>query len=87
MEAEQRGIQIYVDEDDDDTTARAVLSTGDDAHVVGVGRARRNPTDASVPEIGEEPAIARALADLTRKLSAIGPEDIAGHAADRGEGV
>ncbi|MGI5485581.1 dsRBD fold-containing protein [Microtetraspora malaysiensis] len=78
MEAKQSSIQIYVNEDDDDTTARAVLSTRDDTHVVGVGHARRDPTDAPVPDIGDEPAIARALADLTQKLSAIGPEDIAG---------
>ncbi|MFF3669977.1 dsRBD fold-containing protein [Microtetraspora malaysiensis] len=78
MEAKQSSVRIYVDEDDDATTARAVLSTGDDTHVVGVGRARRDPTDAPVPGIGDELAIARALADLTRKLSAIGPEDIAG---------
>ncbi|MCC5574818.1 DUF1876 domain-containing protein [Microtetraspora sp. AC03309] len=77
MEATQWSIHIYVTEEDDETSARAVLTTRDDTHVAGVGRARRNPTDPSVPEVGNELAVARALADLTGKLFAVGSDDIA----------
>ena len=34
----------------------------------GWGRARRNPTDPAIPQIGEELASARALADLSHRL-------------------
>ena len=35
---------------------------------MGVGLARRNPRDSEVPEIGDELAAARALADLAHQL-------------------
>jgi uncharacterized protein DUF1876 len=60
-------IELTFTEDDDHTEARAQLSLrGVVFH--GFGRARRNPTDANVPVIGEELAAARALADLSHKL-------------------
>ncbi|WP_433225622.1 dsRBD fold-containing protein [Microtetraspora malaysiensis] len=78
MEAKQWSIQVYITEEDDKTSARAVLTTRDDTHVAGVGHAHRNPADPSVPEIGDELAAARALADLADKLFAISSGDIAG---------
>jgi hypothetical protein len=50
------------------TRAQARLHTGDATALVGVGLARRTPTDAEVPEIGDELATARALADLAHQL-------------------
>ncbi|ETK32849.1 dsRBD fold-containing protein [Microbispora sp. ATCC PTA-5024] len=77
MEAKQWTIQIHITEDGDATSARAVLTTRDGAHLAGVGHARRNPIDRSVPEIGDELAAARALADLAGKLMAATSQDIA----------
>ena len=60
-------VAIYIDEHDRMTEARAELQTRD-THVTGHGSARRNPRDSEVPEIGDELAVARALADLSHKL-------------------
>jgi hypothetical protein len=40
-----------------------------DRSLSGYGRSRRNPTDPSRPQIGEELAAARALHDLARHLT------------------
>ncbi|WP_461023673.1 dsRBD fold-containing protein [Thalassiella azotivora] len=42
----------------------------------GQGRARRNPADEDVPEIGEEVAVSRALRDLADRLLATASGDI-----------
>ncbi|QOS58495.1 dsRBD fold-containing protein [Thermobifida fusca] len=42
----------------------------------GHGEARKHPTDADIPEIGEELAVARALSDLAHKLRRVAAEDI-----------
>jgi hypothetical protein len=94
MEAKQWTVRIQLTEDGDDTTARAVLTTGDGAdvagsgrarhvsgsgrarHVSGSGRARRNPADPSMPGVGDELAVSRALADLSEKLAADARHDI-----------
>ncbi|NJP94617.1 DUF1876 domain-containing protein [Nonomuraea sp. FMUSA5-5] len=77
MEAKQWAVQIYLAEDGDDTHARAVLTTRDgQERVAGTGHARRNPSDPSVPEIGDELAASRALADLADKLAVITRRDI-----------
>jgi hypothetical protein len=76
MEVKQWTVQIYLTEDGDDTHARAVLTTRDSAEVAGAGRARRNPADPTVPEIGDELAASRALADLAEKLAVITQRDI-----------
>ncbi|MBO3752225.1 DUF1876 family protein [Streptosporangiaceae bacterium NEAU-GS5] len=78
MEAKQWTVQIYINEEGDATSARAVLTSRDDTHVVGLGRAHRNPADALVPEIGDELAAARALADLAQRLQVISSHDIEG---------
>ncbi|MCK2219054.1 DUF1876 domain-containing protein [Actinomadura sp. ATCC 31491] len=77
MEAKQWTVQVYLAEEGDDTSARAVLTTRDGSRVEGSGRARRNPDDPAVPEIGDELAASRALTDLARKLAAIGWQDVA----------
>ncbi|GIH96332.1 dsRBD fold-containing protein [Planobispora siamensis] len=77
MEAKQWSVKIYINESGDDTTARAVLLTRDGTHLSGTGHARRNPADFPVPEIGDELAAARALADLAEKLRVVTSRDIA----------
>ncbi|MGW4475037.1 DUF1876 domain-containing protein [Nonomuraea sp. NPDC004354] len=77
MKAKQWTVQIYIAEDGDDTTAKAELITREGTHLSGTGRARRNPTDPSIPEIGDELAASRALADLADKLAVVTQRDIA----------
>ncbi|WP_283137641.1 DUF1876 domain-containing protein [Rhizohabitans arisaemae] len=79
MEAKQWDVQIYITEDDDDsvTMARVVLSTGNGLRHESVGRARRNPVDRPVPEIGDELAVGRALSDLAAKLIGDAADDVA----------
>lgn len=76
MQAKQWTVQIFLTEDGDDTHARAVLTTRDSTELAGTGRARRNPVDPEVPEIGDELAASRALADLAGKLAVITQRDI-----------
>jgi len=59
--------EIVLEEDLDHTEARVSLQLKG-AHFTGVGRARRNPSDPSVPVVGEELATARALSDLAHHL-------------------
>ncbi|MGW5162447.1 DUF1876 domain-containing protein [Nonomuraea wenchangensis] len=80
MKAKQWSVQIYLAEDGDDTKARAVLTTRDGSGLTGMGRARRNPSDRAVPEIGDELAASRALADLAGKLATVTQRDIEGAA-------
>ena len=56
-------IAIHLSEDDTDTLATMTLELRGD-HFEAVGKARRNPIDPPLPTIGEELAIARALANL-----------------------
>ncbi|HYF25862.1 MAG TPA: DUF1876 domain-containing protein [Baekduia sp.] len=60
-------IEVAFTEDDDRTRADAVLEVeGQRFH--GFGQARRAPGDPKVPVVGEELAVARALADLSHQL-------------------
>jgi hypothetical protein len=61
-------VEIHIDEHDSRTRAQARLNTGETTTLIGIGHARRNPNDPSVPEIGDELAVARALADLAHQL-------------------
>jgi hypothetical protein len=61
-------IDVQISEQGDRTKAEARLQARNKAQLVGIGLARRNPNDASVPEIGDELAVARALADLSHML-------------------
>ncbi|MFI6923034.1 DUF1876 domain-containing protein [Nonomuraea spiralis] len=76
MEAKQWTVRIHLAEDGDDTSARAVLTTPDGTRVEGTGHARRNPADPSLPEVGDELAVSRALADLAGRLGADARHDL-----------
>jgi hypothetical protein len=69
-------VEVFIGEDDGRTYAEARLDTGVGDGLVGVGRARLNPTDRDIPEIGDELAVARALSDLARRLLASTAGDI-----------
>ncbi|MET8160049.1 DUF1876 domain-containing protein [Sphaerisporangium sp. NPDC005289] len=79
MQVKQWAVEIYITEDDNDdrTVARAVLMNRAGMRREGVGYARRNPVDRPVPEIGDELAVGRALADLSAKLTEDAAEDVA----------
>lgn len=77
MQSKQWAVQVYISADGDDTVARAVLLTRQGMRVSGIGRARRNPVDRPVPEIGDELAVGRALADLADRLRGVAAADIA----------
>jgi hypothetical protein len=69
-------VEVYVGEDDGQTYAEAALHDDIGNHVLGTGRARLNPTDPDVPEIGDEIAVGRALLDLGHRLLGIASADI-----------
>lgn len=68
---------IDIDEHESRTRAVARLLTRDSDRLAGFGSARRAATDRDVPEIGDELAAARALAELARKLHATADADAA----------
>lgn len=63
-------------EDERRTNAAAILHTDSRTPLRGEGEAHRRPADAEVPEIGDELATARALADLAYKLLDVTAGDI-----------
>ena len=69
-------VQVTIDEEGDRTRADAVLHTRDATALRGTGRARRNPVDPDVPEIGDELAVARALSALAHELLEAASADI-----------
>jgi Domain of unknown function (DUF1876) len=69
-------VDIYIGEDDGLTRAEARLRPQDEVTLVASGRARCNPTDTNVPEIGDELAVARALSELAHRLLHAAAEDI-----------
>ncbi|MEU4425160.1 dsRBD fold-containing protein [Actinoplanes sp. NPDC024001] len=71
-------VEITIDEHEDErrTRAVAVLRTEARPQVRGEGVARRSPRDREVPEIGDELAAARALADLAYQLLDVTAGDI-----------
>jgi hypothetical protein len=69
-------VAIHISEADGRTHARAVLTSGEAAEVVGVGEARLNPVDSDVPEIGAELATSRALSSLGHALLELAIADI-----------
>ncbi|HEY5836963.1 dsRBD fold-containing protein [Streptomyces sp.] len=64
------------EEDEDVTSVRAALDTGDNT-LVTHATAHRNPHDRPVPEIGDEYAAGRALLELGRQLVRAGTADAA----------
>ncbi len=71
-------ISVQLTEVDGRTHATAVLHSGTAHELRGVGSARKNPIDVDVPEIGDELATARALADLSHHLLEAAAQDIEG---------
>lgn len=69
-------VEIMISESGDETLAEALLRGEDGSTMHGIGRARRNPRDLSVPEIGDELATARALSDLAHQLLDAAARDI-----------
>jgi hypothetical protein len=71
-------VEIFIDEHEDQrrTHAEARLRTRDKTSLTGEGVAMRNPADFEVPEIGDELAVARALADLSHQLMETAAGDI-----------
>lgn len=75
-------VVINLDEHDGHTRAVARMTTRDSERV-GVGLARCNPADREVPEIGDELAVARALAELSNGLFACAAADVGENTGER----
>jgi hypothetical protein len=67
MNAGRMTVEITIDEDTERTEAIARLELAGEGFE-GTGFAQRNPDDPNVPAIGEELAVARALAELSHAL-------------------
>ena len=72
----QWSVTVEIDEEENTTLAHASLRTPAGQDVTGVGKAERNPLDPSVPEIGDELAVARALRNLAERLLHATEKDI-----------
>ncbi|MCM2389327.1 DUF1876 domain-containing protein [Streptomyces albipurpureus] len=68
-------VNLTLSEGEGTTKARAVLDTGS-GRLTGRGAARRSPTDADIPEIGDELAAARAMRDLSGQLMRAADRDL-----------
>jgi hypothetical protein len=66
---------IYLDEHEGQTRARARLTTSD-TELTGLGLARCRPGEMDIPEVGDELAVARALADLAHQLLELTAADL-----------
>lgn len=77
MKAKDWSVELHITEEGMDTVAHAVLLGGGEMKATGRGHARRNPIDREVPEIGDELAVSRALADLADRLDGVASMDIA----------
>ncbi|BCJ34033.1 hypothetical protein Athai_15360 [Actinocatenispora thailandica] len=76
MHQKRWNVEIFVDDDEGRSYAEARLHTGEAESVTGRGRARVNPADDDIPEIGDELAVARALTDLGHRLLLTSSRDI-----------
>jgi hypothetical protein len=76
MESKRWTVTITIDEHDGHTRAMARLHTRDTDRLTGIGLARLNPADHEVPEIGDELAVGRALADLSSRLLTTAASDV-----------
>jgi len=78
MHTQEWPMRLWITEDGDATLVRAELTTRDNT-LTAEGRADRNPSDPSVPEIGDELAAGRALAELARQLMHAAASDVGGY--------
>ncbi|TDO48442.1 uncharacterized protein DUF1876 [Kribbella sp. VKM Ac-2527] len=71
-------VDIFIDEHEEDrvTRAEARLHKDSESELVGQGTAHRHPDDVEVAEIGDELAVARALANLSHELIHAAATDI-----------
>lgn len=69
-------VRISVLGDDDDAEARVVLVADSPRHLTAHGHSHRSTSDRSVPEIGDEVAVARALRRLADRLMETAATDI-----------
>lgn len=76
-------VEVALDEQVDQTLAEATLSIEGRTTITGRGMSRRNPSDESVPRIGDELATARALSDLSHQLLDVAAGDIESHTHQR----
>ena len=60
-------IEIGIDEDETTTLVHAMLDMRGE-HFNATGKAKRNPSDPSIPVVGEELALARALGSLEHQI-------------------
>ena len=74
----QWSITVDIDEQEESTLAQVSLRTPTGHDVTAVGEAQRNPHDPSVPEIGDELAVSRALRNLAERLLHTTEKDISG---------
>lgn len=69
-------IRVSIYETDADTDAQVVLVSDSPTHLTARGHSHRSADDRTVPEIGDEVAVARALRRLADELLAAAAEDI-----------
>lgn len=84
MHSKQWRIDLYLSEDGDVTRARAELHTDHPQPLSAHGAACRAARDPAVPEIGDELAVGRALAALSRELLTLASLDIEESVGDDG---
>ena len=69
MNTKNWNVEVTLGEKEGLTHAEARLVIGETTKtLIGTGTARLSPSDADVPEIGDELATARALSDLAHRL-------------------
>jgi Domain of unknown function (DUF1876)/Domain of unknown function (DUF1918) len=68
-------VDVSLTEDADHTEAVARAHVGG-REFAAWGRARRNPTDPTMPAVGEELAVARALSDMSHQLVAAAADSL-----------
>jgi hypothetical protein len=76
LTAKEWSVRIFISEHDGSTHAEARLDTRANTGLIGSGSARLSPKDDDVPEIGDEIAAARALADLAQRLQQTADADV-----------
>ncbi|MFC9354546.1 DUF1876 domain-containing protein [Arthrobacter sp. NPDC057013] len=76
MQEKSWSVNVVIDVHESQTRATARLQVAKRPELVGIGMARLNPADSDVPEIGDELATARALADLAHQLIEVTAADI-----------
>ena len=69
-------VRVSIFESGDDTSAKVVLLSDAPTHLTARGQSHRSTRDPSVPEIGDEVAVARALRHLADQLLETATQDI-----------